>query len=111
MTGSADVTGEVGFERGPEFGQVQAAVDAAELAIGFEHPSGAPAQRHGPVPPPLDVLRMLPADLDQRLDRIRGAKGPRQGRRHASRRMVSVSAMPSRSDAAAPGWVLSSSAA
>jgi hypothetical protein len=28
-----------------------------------------------------------------------------------SRRMVSVSAMPSRSDAAAPGWVLSSSAA
>lgn len=35
--------------RGAEFRQVEVAVDAAELVIGFEHPGGAPAQRHRPV--------------------------------------------------------------
>jgi hypothetical protein len=47
---------------------VRVAIDAAELVIGFEHPGGAPAQRHGAVSPPLDVLGVLPADLDHGFD-------------------------------------------
>src|SRR6266516_4622005 len=54
MAAGADILVEVRFERGAEFRQVQAAVDTAELVIGFEHPGGAPAQRHGPVPPAVE---------------------------------------------------------
>src|SRR6266516_4048441 len=68
MAAGADILVEVRFERGAEFRQVQAAVDTAELVIGFEHPGGAPAQRHSPVPPSLDVLGVLPANLDHGLD-------------------------------------------
>jgi hypothetical protein len=39
----------MGLERGPEFGQVRVAVDAAELVIGFEHP--------GPTRPPGEPAR------------------------------------------------------
>ena len=51
----------MGFEGGAEFRQVQVAVDAAELVIGFEHPGGALAQRHRPVPPALYPLWRSPA--------------------------------------------------
>src|SRR6266487_3794646 len=83
MAAGADILVEVRFERGAEFRQVQAAVDTAELVIGFEHPGGAPAQRHGPVPPALDVLGVLPANLDHRLDRVGRAERAGQGGRHA----------------------------
>ena len=49
-----DILGEVRVECGTEPGQVQVAVDAAELVIGFEHPGGAPAQGHLTVPPAVE---------------------------------------------------------
>jgi hypothetical protein len=60
--------GEARVECGAEFRQVQVAVDAAELLAGFGHAGGAPAQGHGPVLPPFDVLGVLAADLDHGLD-------------------------------------------
>jgi hypothetical protein len=51
-------------------GGLEPAVDTAELVIGFEHPGDAPAQRHRRSPPALDVLGVLPADLDHGLDRV-----------------------------------------
>lgn len=66
--------GEARVERGAEFRHVQVAVDAAELVTGFEHPSGAPARRHGRVAPAFDVLGVLPADLDHRLDPVGGVQ-------------------------------------
>ena len=48
MTVCVDILIEVRIEHGAEFRQVQMAVDAAELVICFEHPGGAPAQRHLP---------------------------------------------------------------
>ena len=58
MTDGTDTLGgDVRLERGAQRGQVQVAVDPAELATGFDHPGGAPAQRHGAV---LPVLAMVP---------------------------------------------------
>jgi len=68
---------------GAEFRQMQVAIDAAELVIGFEHPGGAPAQCHLPARPALDVSGVLSANLDHRLDGIGRAERPGQGRRHA----------------------------
>ncbi len=45
--GTDSLLGDVRVEREAECGQVQVAVDAAELAAGFDHAGGAPAQRHG----------------------------------------------------------------
>ena len=78
--------GEARVERGAVFRHVQVAVDAAELMTGFEHPSGAPARRHGRVAPAFDVLGVLPADLDHRLDPVGGAQRAGQGGRHAQPR-------------------------
>src|SRR3954467_2156367 len=55
--GGADSSGDFGVERGAQLRQVQVAVDAAELLAGLEHAGGAPAQRHLPVAPALDVGR------------------------------------------------------
>src|ERR1035437_8063202 len=44
------------------------AIDRAELVIGFEHPGGAPAQRHRAVAPPLDIHGVLPASIDYQFD-------------------------------------------
>src|SRR5213592_1485453 len=76
----ADILGEAVLERCSELGQVQVPVDAAELVIGFEHPGGAPAERHGPVAPVLDVAGVIPADPDHRLDAVGGAQRAGQGR-------------------------------
>ena len=71
------------LEGSAEGGQVQVPVDPAELLAGFEHAGGTPTQRHLPVPPPFDVLRVLAADGDHRLDRVRRSQGAGQGGRHA----------------------------
>ena len=52
---------------------MQVAVDAAELVIGFEHPRGPPGQRHRAVPPALEVLGVLPANLDHGIGRAQRA--------------------------------------
>ena len=47
MTDGADsLRGDMRVESGAEGGQVQVAVDAAELLAGLDHAGGAPAQRH-----------------------------------------------------------------
>src|SRR5512144_1278260 len=86
-------------------------VDTAELLAGFEHPGGAPAQRHLSVAPVLDVSGVVPAyqimdsiALVERSVRARVGGTP-------SRSTVSVSSSPSRRLAAAPGWVVSSARA
>ncbi len=67
----SDILGDLALQGGAQRGQVQVAVDAAELLAGLEHPGGAPAQRHLPVPPALDVAGVLSADRDHALDRVR----------------------------------------
>ena len=49
---------------------------------GLDHPGPTPAQRHLPVPPALDVGGVFAADRDHRLDAIRRAQSPGEGRRH-----------------------------
>ena len=70
-------------ERGAQRGQVQVAVDAAELAAGFDHSGGAPAQCHVAVLPVLHVHRVVAGDGDHRLDAVGAAQRAGQGRRHA----------------------------
>src|SRR3954454_12138513 len=60
LHGGCDSSGDLGVERDAQLGQVQVAVDPAELLAGLDHPGGAPAQRHLPVPPALDVGRVGP---------------------------------------------------
>ena len=79
-----------------------------ELFGGFEHPRGAPAQSHLPVPPPLHVGGVVSADLDHRLDRVCGAQRAGQGGGTPKRVTVSVSESPSRRLPAAPGWLVAS---
>jgi len=55
---------------------VLVADDLSELAFGFEHPGGGPAQAHVAVLPALDVAAGGAADADHRLDRVRAAQGP-----------------------------------
>src|SRR4051812_28117664 len=57
LHGGGGSSGDFGVERGAQLGQVQVTVDAAELLAGLDHARGAPAQRHLPVPPALDVGR------------------------------------------------------
>src|SRR3954453_19396385 len=57
VPGGAHGSSDLGVERGAQLGQVQVAVDPAELLACFDHAGGAPAQRHLPVPPALDVGR------------------------------------------------------
>ena len=49
------VAGDVAFDGEGELGEVGVADDAAELAFGFEHAGGGPAQRHVAGLPVLDV--------------------------------------------------------
>ena len=49
--------------REPRFGHPQA-VDPSELLAGLDHPGGAPAQRHLPVAPPLDVAGVSATDAN-----------------------------------------------
>jgi hypothetical protein len=51
----SDSFGGLALERGAQCGQVQMTVEAAELLAGLDHAGGAPAQRHLPVAPALDV--------------------------------------------------------
>jgi hypothetical protein len=60
MACSCDIIGEARVECIAELGQVEVAVDTAGLVIGFGRADGAPAQRHGPVPPPLVLLTAVP---------------------------------------------------
>src|SRR4051794_29522476 len=80
--GGADSSGDFGVERGAQLGQVQVTVDPTELLAGLDHAGGAPAQRHLPVAPALDVGRVGPADGDHALDRVGRAQGAGQRRRH-----------------------------
>jgi hypothetical protein len=96
---------------GAQLGQVQVAVDPAERVRGPGHSGSAPAQRHLPVPPPLDVLAVVPADLDHGLDGVRGAERACQRGRRARAQHGEGLGHASRSEAAAPGWVRSSSRA
>src|SRR5665648_613923 len=68
--GSGGLCGDMRVERGAQRGQVQVAVDAAELAAGFDHSGGAPAQCHGAVLPVLHVARVVAGDGDHRLDAV-----------------------------------------
>jgi hypothetical protein len=72
-----------GFERAAQCGQVQVAVDAAELLAGLDHTGGAPAQHHLPVAPTFYVSGVLAADGDHRLYAVRRAECPRQRGWHA----------------------------
>ncbi len=100
----ADILGcDMPFERGAQRAQVQVTVDAAELGGGFDHAGGAPAQRHLSVSPALTLWewsRQIPIKLSTQLvdrkDLARVGGTPRCS-------TVSVSSMPSRRDAAAPG--------
>jgi hypothetical protein len=78
----SDRFGNVAFEGGAECGQVQVTVDAAELVAGLDHPGRAPAQRHLPVAPALDVGGVLAAHRDHRLDAVRRAQRAGEGGRH-----------------------------
>jgi len=82
---------------------VEVAVDAAELLAGLDHAGGAPAQCHLSVAPALDVAGVITTNRDHRLDslverNVRARVGDR-----FSRSTVSVSSMPSRRLATAPG--------
>jgi len=61
---------------------VEVTVDAAELLAGLDHPGRAPAQRHLPVAPALDVAGVFTADRNHRLDRIGRAQRAGEGGRH-----------------------------
>jgi hypothetical protein len=56
--GTDSLRSDMLFESNAECGQVQVSVDAAELAADFDHAGGAPARRHGPVLPVLQVARV-----------------------------------------------------
>lgn len=59
-------------------GEVQVAVDAAELLASLGHPSGAPAQCHLSVLPVIDVAEVGAGDRDHRLDAVGAAQGAGQ---------------------------------
>src|SRR3954469_17929685 len=65
---------DVCFDGDGEARQVLVADDLAELALGFEHPGGGPAQAHVSVLPALDVVRGAAGGLDLRLARVRGGE-------------------------------------
>src|SRR3954452_15242872 len=83
MVGGIDWLG-VAFERVAQRPQVHVPVDATELLAGLDHPRGAPAQRHLPVAPVLDVARVRAADRDHALHRVR--RRYERPRRRRSRR-------------------------
>ncbi len=104
--GTDSFGGDMRVQRGAQRGQVQVAVDAAELPASFDHPGGAPAQRHSCHIAPfcqfvtlLEWVRAMEIiDSMQFVERkVRASVGdtPR-------RNTVSVSARPSRRLPAAP---------
>ena len=58
---------------------MQETIDFPELFGSFGHPGRAPAQRHLAVTPAFYVGRMVPANLDHRLDRVGRAQRAGQG--------------------------------
>lgn len=80
LAGGCDGAGGVSVEGGAQCWEVEVAVDPSELLGGLAHPGGAPAQRHLSVTPSLDVGAVVTADLDHRLDRVRGPQGACQRR-------------------------------
>src|SRR6266540_3289250 len=107
--GTDSLCGDVLVEGGAQRGQVQVAVDAAELLAASTIP--AAHQRSAMLPFCQSFMLWLWVRAMEIIDsmlfvlrRVRASVGgtPR-------RSTVSVSARPSRSDAAAPGWVRSSS--
>src|SRR6478752_669067 len=58
------------FERGAQRPQVQVAVDTAELLARLHHPGRAPAQRHLPIAPALDVRAAITTNADHRLEAL-----------------------------------------
>jgi hypothetical protein len=93
--------GDVLVKSTAKSGQVQVPVHAELLAC-FGYPGGAPAQRHLAVLPVLHVAGVGAWDGDHRLDAVRAAQRPAEGGRTPRRSTVTVSAMTSRSYAAAP---------
>ncbi len=77
-----DAAGGDALEFGGEFHQVQVAVDPPRLPAGLVQAGGAPAQRHPPVSPALDVAGVVAADPDHGLDRVGRAQRAGQGWRH-----------------------------
>ncbi len=66
--GTDSFGGDMRVQHGAECGQVQVAVDAAELPASLDHPGGAPAQRHSVVLPVRHVARVGAGDGGHRLD-------------------------------------------
>ena len=56
--------GGVSFERGAQRPQEQVTVDPAELLARLHHPGRAPAQRHLPIAPALDVRAAITTNTD-----------------------------------------------
>jgi hypothetical protein len=79
VVAAAAGVGEVAFDGERELGEVGVADDAAELALGFEHPGGGPAQRHVAVLPALDVATGAADALDQRLAWVRALERALEG--------------------------------
>ena len=58
-------------ERGDERGHLLVALEAAEAALGVEHPGGAPPFDHRAVTPTLHVVSRVTRDRDHALDAVR----------------------------------------
>src|SRR5215210_2316574 len=65
------VTSDVALNGDGERWQLRVADHASELALGFEHPGGGPAQAHVSVLPTLDVAARALDGVDHRLARVR----------------------------------------
>src|SRR4029453_4454909 len=75
MTEGADsMRAALRIEGGAERGQVEVAVDAAELLAGLAPADGAPALCHGAVLPVLHFARVGAGDGDHRLDAVWAAQ-------------------------------------
>src|SRR5437588_5429086 len=91
LLGRGGVSVQLTFDCERESGEIGVADDATELALGFEHPGGGPAQAH--------LARFSIIDSQGFVDCSVRFKAPRMPKRVT----VRVSAMPSFSEAAAPG--------
>src|SRR6202011_1209657 len=94
-----------------ELGHLLVALDAREGSLGVEHAGGGPAQHHLPVAQRVTlrlVVRAMEIIDSTGFDVVSVlASRPSMPRRAT----VNISSSPSRSDAAAPGWLFSSCAA
>ena len=105
------MTGDVALDGDDEASELRVADDAAKLALGLEHPGGHPRRHMSPFCQRLTLraVRRTHSSIDSHglVEASVALSAPRT----PSRVTVSVSSRPSRSDAAAPGWLRSSSPA